>query len=148
MNASPNWEDLVLFFGLEASHYGSVTYSIEICEDALIEASHIPYLDLQSLEKLAPVLSQVVQQMKCTEEEAYDYLAHIRCPSASDQELYDNPELAHQLAEQSWDLQHLAGEAGKTLGYRGVILPDEYGYSYLIDMANREDELNLVSEEE
>lgn len=102
----------------------AITYSIELAEDDVIEANSFFFRD--DSEKLADLVSEVMELADCDEDDAEEYL--------SGRLNHDDPEI-------DWDIQKLMGEAGKALGYRAVQARDEQGAVWLVAMAGREKDL-------
>ena len=108
-------------------------YSIEVDEGDLIEASRLFYQDGADT-----LLDPVVRQLMA--------LAGVDADTAEG--LLEESLSAHELdvedpAELSWDIQRLTAECARRLGYRGVIVEDEQGSAYMIDMLGREADLSL-----
>lgn len=116
-----------LFFGASDCHYGDVTYKIEVSEEKIIDPNTFFYRD--DCEKLESIVAEVMELAECDEDEAEEYLSQRE---------------SHTDADIDWDIQALTAKAAKTLGYRGVEIPDEHGTSYMIDMLGHEDELEEV----
>lgn len=116
-----------LFFSPEPSHYGDYVYQLDIDENTIIDPDTFFYRD--DADKLGGIVKAVMNVCDCDEDEAEELLsqrAHL------DDE------------EEDWEIQHLTGKAAKQLGYRGAMVPDEHGTSYLIDMAGKEHELIVI----
>ncbi|WP_275289162.1 hypothetical protein [Halomonas elongata] len=114
-----------------------VTYSTEIDEDDIIEASQLFYHD--DAEKLDGLVEQVMEMVGCDEDTAEELIAQNEDVHSIDCDI--EPE---DLAEASWDIQRIAGEAAVILGYRGVEMEDEQGTAYLINMKGREADLEAA----
>lgn len=114
-----------------------VTYAIEVDEGAIIEAGQLFYHD--GAEKLSGLVEQVMQMVGCGEDTAEELIVQNEDVHnlATDIEPED-------LADISWDIQRIAGEAAVLLGFRGVEMEDEQGRVYLIHMAGREAELEVA----
>ncbi|PXX42228.1 hypothetical protein [Aquitalea magnusonii] len=110
------------------------TYSIEIDEDELINASSLFYHE--DAEKLSGLVSTLCNRLSISEDEAEDLISE----KVSGWDLIDSWD-----AEQDWDLQRLTASAAKILGYRGCIMKDEQGTLYMIDMLGREADLVKVN---
>ena len=104
-----------------------ITYSIEIDDNDIIEASSIFYHE--DAEKLDGLVQRVMGMLDCDEDTAEDMLSQK--DDCGDAEL-------------SWEIQALTAKAAKTLGFRGVSMQDEQGTCYMIDMLHRENELETV----
>lgn len=102
----------------------TITYSIELSEDEVIEANSFFYRE--DCDKLADLVAEVMDLAQCDEDDAEEYLSGRK---------------SHEDAEIDWDIQKLTGEAGKVLGYRAVEARDEQGTVWLVAMAGRESEL-------
>lgn len=109
------------------------TYEIEIEENSLINSFSI-FSEENSYALCKPFIDQVCSDLGCDEETAINLLS----------EKIDllNTDL-NWSSEMSWKLQLLSGKCARALGYRGVILNDEQGALYLIDMFKKEDELKI-----
>jgi len=114
-----------------------VTYAIDIDEGDLIDAEQLFYHE--GAEKLAPLVEQVVSMVGCDEDTAEELIAQTADVHGIDCDI--DPE---DLAEVSWEIQRITGEAAVMLGFRGVAMNDEQGRAYLIHMAGRADELEAV----
>ena len=114
-----------------------VTYALEIDEDAIIEAGQLFYHD--DAEKLSGLVEQVMQMVGCDEGTAEELIAQNEDVHNLDTDI--EPE---DLAEVSWDIHRIAGEAAVLLGFRGVEMEDEQGTAYLINMKGREAELEVA----
>ncbi|SEN65748.1 hypothetical protein [Halomonas caseinilytica] len=114
-----------------------VTYSIEIDEDDIIEAGQLFYHD--DAEKLDGLVQAVMDLTGCEEDTAEELIAQNEDVHSIDCDI--EPE---DLAEASWDIQRIAGEAAVILGYRGVEMEDEQGTAYLINMKGREADLEIA----
>ncbi|WP_415832369.1 hypothetical protein [Kerstersia similis] len=109
-----------------------VTYSIEIDENQVIEASRLFYRD--DAEKLQALVEDMASRYNIDAEEAESL---IEGRSAA----HDIIDDADEAAEASWDSQLYAARAATLLGFRGVAVDDEQGTAYMIDMLGREAEL-------
>ncbi|TFH85252.1 hypothetical protein EQG41_18235 [Billgrantia azerbaijanica] len=114
-----------------------ITYSIEIDEDDIIEAGRLFYHD--DAEKLQGLVERVMEVVGCDEDTAEELIAQNEDVHSIDCDI--EPE---DLAEASWDIQRIAGEAAVILGYRGVEMEDEQGTAYLISMKSREADLDAA----
>ncbi len=104
----------------------TITYSIDLNEDDVVEARTFFYRD--DSDKLSDVVAEVMELAECDEDDAEEYLSGRK---------------SHDDAEIDWDIQKLTGDAGKLLGYRAVMTEDEQGSVYLVAMAGRESELSV-----
>lgn len=128
-----------LFFALEPyvmTAGNHITYVIEVGDSDIIDAEALFFHE--QAEKLADLVAKVVQMVGCDEDAAEELIAQRKDVHSIDAGI--GPE---DLADISWDLQRIAGEAAVRLGFRGVAMNDEQGRSYLLDMAGRETELTL-----
>ncbi len=132
-----------------------ITYKKKINKNKLIKASDFSY---QDYDKLKPYIEKIMQQTGLNEEDALDLLSekfdiHGHLNKLQDtlefNQFLDNEDRGSMLdsfnklnkkdlGEYSWDLQHMAAELAKSLGYEGVELEDEQGIAYLIDMLGKE----------
>jgi len=104
-----------------------ITYSIEVDDDDIIEASRLFYHE--DAEKLDGLVQRVMAMLGCDEDTAEEMLSQK--DDCGDAEL-------------SWEIQGLTAKAAKALGFRGVSMKDEQGTCYMIDMLGRERELEAV----
>lgn len=111
-----------------------VTYKIEVADSDIIEASSLFFH--QGAEKLEGLVTQLAERFDVSESDAEKLIDE----SISIYDLDCNVE-AEDLAEASWDIQLATARAAKILGYRGVVVSDEQGAAYMIDLLNREAEL-------
>jgi len=114
-----------------------VTYAIEVGEDDLIDAEQLFYHE--DAERLAPLVEKVMEMVGCDEDTAEELIAQTEDVHSIDCDI--EPE---DLAEVSWEIQRITGEAAVMLGFRGAAMSDEQGRAYLIHMAGRENELEAV----
>lgn len=106
-----------------------VTYKIEIDDESLIHASSLFYHE--DADKLAGLVSEFCSRFDVDEDTAEEII--------SEREQLDSSE-----ADDLWSAQTFTARAAKILGYRGVIMKDEQGTLYMIDMLGRESELALI----
>lgn len=118
-----------------------LTYSIEIDESDIIEATSLFYHD--DSEKLNTLVAGVANIFGCDEQTARDLMDETETDIYRALPGRD----ADEYAELSWDTQRYAAEAGRILGYRCTAVRDEQGTSYMIDMLGRENELKLITGE-
>lgn len=110
------------------------TYSIEVDDDAIINAGRLFYHD--DAEKLSVLIAEVVSRYDVSEADAEALIEE----SASIYEVESSVE-PEDLAEAEWDIQHITAKAARALGFRAVRVTDEQGSSVMIDMLGRESEL-------
>ena len=142
-----------LFFGqdLETGRsHGGVTpwvYRVDIDPDEILEACALFHDD--GWEKIDHLPKNLAKELEI-EEELAEGLIDETANRFQRSVLFDLfPDKSSDfLADLSWKLQKIAGEAAIILGFRGVALDDEHGTSYLIDMLGREKELHLVESPE
>ena len=110
-----------------------VTYSLDIDEDEIIEASQLFYHE--DAEKLRALVAELAALMDIDESTAEALIEES-------QSVYDLDGInMEDAADLSWDVQHFTARAARVLGFRGVAVSDEQGTAYLIDMLGRENEL-------
>jgi len=111
----------------QMSACSTVTYSIEINEDEIIEAGSFFYQD--DCEKLNDIVEDIMDLAGCGREEAEEFLSQRE---------------SHSDAEIDWRIQGYAGEAAKVLGYKCAEAEDEQGTVYLVPMLDRENQLTMI----
>ncbi|WP_339118553.1 hypothetical protein [Halomonas sp. BMC6] len=111
-----------------------VTYSIEIEEDAIIEAGQLFYHD--DAEKLNTLVAELAEKLNIDEDDAEALIDESK--SIWDMDLDIEPE---DMADASWDVQVFTARAAQILGYRAVQVEDEQGASYMVSMMGREADL-------
>jgi len=82
------------------------------------------------------LVQQVAQMVGCDEDTAEELIAQREDVHSIDCDV--EPE---DMADVSWDIQHITAKAAKLLGFRGVEMDDEQGRMTLIDMLGREADL-------
>lgn len=108
----------------------AVVYELEIDEDDLLDsASRFRFIDDPAVDA---AVAEIAELVGCDESTALDLLSERASLSETDFP-FD--------AELDFSIQRIAGECAVKLGYRGVVLSDEQGSLYLIDMLGREAEL-------
>jgi hypothetical protein len=112
----------------------NITYTLEINDSDIIIADQMFYHE--DADKLAGLVENVMMMVSCDEDTAEDLIAQRTDVHSIDTDI--EPE---DLADISWDIQRITGEAAVLLGFRGVEMEDEQGRAYLIDMSGREVEL-------
>lgn len=111
-----------------------VTYSVEIDDDAIIEASQLFYHD--DAEKLADLVAELAEKLSIEEDDAEALIEESK--SIFDMDLDIEPE---DMADASWDVQVFTARAAQLLGFRAVEVEDEQGTSFMVSMMGRESEL-------
>lgn len=114
-----------------------ITYAIEVDDSDIIDADQLFFHE--DARKLAGLVEKVMQMVDCDEETAEELISQredVHCIETNIE-----PE---DLAETSWDIQRITGEAALLLGFRGAEMQDEQGVAYLIHMAGREADLVRV----
>lgn len=111
-----------------------VTYSIEIEDDALIQAGQLFYHD--DAEKLSDLVAELAEKLSIDEDDAEGLIEESK--SIWDMDLDIEPE---DMADASWDVQVFTARAAQLLGFRAVEVEDEQGTSYMVSMMGRESEL-------
>lgn len=104
----------------------TLTYSIDMGEDDVIEASSFFYRDDCGL--LNGIVASVMELTDCDEDQAQEYI--------SQRDSYCDAEI-------DWRIQGYTGEAAKLLGYGAASAQDEQGTVYIVPMMGRESILNL-----
>lgn len=110
-------------------------YKIEVDENDFIRAGSLFYHE--DAEKLAGLVSEFCEKYG-VDEGASEEIISERANAWSEIEDCD--------ADISWNVQHFTARAAKILGYRGVIVQDEQGGAWMVDMLGRESELELIGE--
>lgn len=114
----------------------ALTYSIEIDEDQIIEASQLFYHD--DAAQLESLVAELASRLDVSEEDAEALIEESKS-------VFDIDSIeAEDAADASWDVQLFTARAAKILGFRGVAVEDEQGTAYMIDMLGRESELNAA----
>lgn len=107
----------------------AVVYSIEIDENEIIDARSLFYHE--DAAKLDALVSQFCARFNVDADTAEEIISERQQLDTCD-------------ADDSWDAQIFTARAAKILGYRGVIVSDEQGTAYMIDMCGREAELQVI----
>lgn len=140
INSNGRFGDFLFFAAAEyvmTAAKGHVTYSLEQDEDRIIDAEQMFYHE--NAAALAPLVERVMGMVGCDEDTAEELIAQRTDVHAIDANIE-----AEDLAEVSWDIQRITGEAAVALGFQGVSMNDEQGRAMLIKMTGREGELALV----
>ncbi len=149
-------------------HENPLTYELEHDEDEFLDVNRIPYLDIEEIEKINPIIEKIKSLTGVDDEEAMnllserygldsfyhqleEYVNFYEDQDQNEEEKARKKELYKKLSKKdlgdiSWTIQKFAGMAAKALGFKGAKLTDEQGTSYLIDMKGREKELKLANE--
>lgn len=114
-----------------------ITYAIDVEECDIIDAERLFFHE--DAEKLGGLVEKVMEMVGCDEDTAEELIAQREDVHRIDTDI--EPE---DLADISWDIQRITGEAAVLLGFRGVGMEDEQGRAYLIYMAGREEDLEVV----
>ncbi|WP_299314222.1 hypothetical protein [uncultured Halomonas sp.] len=114
-----------------------IAYAIEIDDSDIIVAEQLFFHE--DAEKLSGLVEKVMQMVGCDEDAAEELIAQREDVHNIDTDI--EPE---DLADISWDIQRITGEAAVLLGFRGVEMEDEQGRAYLIHMAGREADLEVA----
>jgi hypothetical protein len=114
-----------------------ITYAIDVEDCDIIDAEQLFFH--KDAEKLAGLVEKVMEMVGCDEDTAEELIAQREDVHGIDCDI--DPE---DLADISWDIQRISGEAAVLLGFRGVEMEDEQGRAYLIHMAGREAELEVA----
>lgn len=125
-----------LFFSSDVYHMtasAATVYSIEIDENAIIEAGSLFYHE--DAERLVGLVGELAECLSIDEDTAEKLIEE----GASVHDL-DSIE-PEDMADASWDVQRFTARAAKLLGFRGVAVQDEQGTAYMIDMLGHEQEL-------
>ncbi|WP_252109071.1 MULTISPECIES: hypothetical protein [unclassified Halomonas] len=126
-----------LFFADEAYTMTAgdhLTYSIEINEDDIIEASQLFYH--ADAEKLSDLVAELAAKLSIDEDDAEALIDESK--SIFDLDLDIEPE---DMADASWDVQIFTARAAQILGFRAVEVEDEQGAAFMVSMMGRESEL-------
>jgi hypothetical protein len=113
------------------------TYKIEIDEGDIINASSLFYEDADGV--LIPLVERAANEFGISKEIAEQLIEE----SASIYDV-DTDIDAADLADASWRTQFYSAKAAAMLGYRGVRVRDEQGYSVMIDMKDHEIDMILL----
>lgn len=128
-----------LFFSGEAYRMGPwsvITYKLEIDEDQIISARRLFWHD--DAEKLAGLVEDLATRLDCDADTAEALIEE----TTSIYDVADDLGIdAEDLADISWDIQHISAKAAGLLGFRGVAVSDEQGASFMINMVGHEAEL-------
>lgn len=128
-----------LFFAGEAYRMSAcavTTYKIEVDDEEIISARRLFWHD--DAEKLTGLVEDLANRLGCDADTAEALIEE----KTSIFDIADDLGLdAEDLADISWDIQHVSAQAARLLGFRGVAVSDEQGVSFLIDMAGRAGEL-------
>jgi hypothetical protein len=104
-----------------------VVYQIDLDDADVIDAGSLFFHEQAGA--LAGLVAEVQAMTGCDEDEAEDLISQkTDCGDA----------------EQSWDIQRIAGRAARILGFRAVKMQDEQGAAYLVDMLGRESDLQTA----
>lgn len=117
-----------------------VIYSIEMETSEIIEAGQI--FCHEDAAKLDGLVEQVMEMVGCDQDTAEDLIAQNEDVHNIDCDV--EPEY---LADASWDIQRITGEAAVMLGFRGAVMQDEQGAAYLIRMKGHEADLQAAGEQ-
>lgn len=112
-------------------------YSIELKSSKIIDAGQIFYHE--DAAKLDGLVDQVMEMVGCDEDTAEELIAQNEDVHNIDCDV--EPE---DLADTSWNIQRITGEAAVILGFRGVEMQDEQGTAYLIHMKGHDAELEAA----
>lgn len=130
-----------LFFSCSPYAVGKYThiYKINVDENDIIDADRLFYHeDAAALDSL---VHEVMEMAGVDEDTAEDLISQKK-------DVFGLDELGHmdgsELADMSWDIQHITARAAVMLGFRGAAMLDEQGTCYLIDMLGRESELRVT----
>jgi hypothetical protein len=110
------------------------TYTIEIDEDEIIDAARLFWHEEAA--RLQPFVARVAAMCGVDEDTAEELIQQ-----SADIHSVDSDVAPEDLADMSWEIQHITAQAAVVLGFRGVAMDDEQGTAYLIDMLGREAEL-------
>ena len=128
-----------LFFSGEAYCMGPwsvITYKLEIDEDQIISARRLFWHE--DAEKLAGLVEDLATRLGCDADTAEALIEE----TTSIYDVADDLGIdAEDLADISWDIQHISAKAACLLGFRGVAVSDEQGASFMINMIGHEAEL-------
>ncbi|WP_280568300.1 LPD38 domain-containing protein [Chromohalobacter sp. 296-RDG] len=136
INNRGNFGSFLFFSSDRGVHGGEKNYRVEIDPKDIISSKSLFYDE--SAEQLEPLVQRVQEMANVDEDAAIELIEQNTDPHELD---HIEPEDASDL---SFDIQSITAEAARTLGYKGVSLPDEHGTSYMIDMAGHEADMELL----
>lgn len=137
INASGRFGEFLFFSADEAyvmTAGAFVTYSLYLDASQVIEAEQLFYHD--HADRLDVLVQRVAEMVGCDAKMAEELIAQ-----REDVHNIDSDIEAEDLAEVSWDIQRITGEAAVLLGFAGVSMDDEQGRAYLVHMKDRQSEL-------
>ena len=136
-----------------------ITYKMDVDENELLDINKLPYIDSDDYKKIKPIINEVEKVTGLSESESLDLLSERYSLTEFFNKLEDYYNFYHEQDKNSeeksrklklyenlknkdigdieWMIQKFSGEVAKKLGYKGAILTDEQGSSYLIDMLGR-----------
>ena len=112
----------------------TITYTIEIDDEAVIDASELFYHD--EAEKLNGLIEEVADQFGVDAE-----TAEALIEQSSDISFVESSVEPEDLADASWDIQLYSAKAAEILGYKAISMEDEQGTAIMVNMLGRETEL-------
>lgn len=128
-----------LFFAGEAYRMAAgsvITYKTELNEAEIISARRLFWHD--DAEKLSGLVAELAGRLDCNGDLAEALIEE----TTSIYDVADDLGIdAEDLADISWDIQHIIAKAACLLGFRGVAVSDEQGVSFMINMVGHEAEL-------
>ena len=114
-------------YAMVAGEY--VTYTIDVDADDMISAGSLFYHEEAG--KLDSLIAKFCERFDVDIDTAEEIISGRKELDGCD-------------ADDGWDVQLFAARAAKLLGFRGVVVADEQGAAYMIDMQGREAELERV----
>lgn len=143
--------EFLFFAGSAYLAHGSIAYKIEIEEENLISSAQI--FDQENAEQiLEDEIKEVMEACSCKEqtamsliEESITYHELLKARLENGKLTYEEyEELIENCGEVEWDIQTIIALCAKKLGYEGVVINDEHGSSYMINMTGKESKLKRI----
>lgn len=134
LNKKGLWGDFI-FFTCENSHYGKISYELDIDDDEILSCEDIAYSDLvdNEVNKLAECI-----KFQTGIELDFDTVQNLLSEQLS---VYGVEEIADfyindcsLYADFTIEQQKLTAKAAKKMGYNVVKINDEFGKSYMVDI--------------
>lgn len=107
-----------------------VVHEIELDESEIIEARGL--FHHEDAAKLDALVAEFCRRFGVDTDTAEDII--------SEREQLDSCD-----ADDLWDVQHYTARAAKLLGFRAVLVSDEQGGAYMVDMLGREADLKVAA---
>jgi len=106
----------------------TVTYKLDLDDDQIIEAGSIFYQEGSDSEAMQQLVAEVAARFDVDEDTAAELIGE----EASLFDVCDDVD-----SDDSWDLQHFTARAARLLGFTAVVVEDEQGTAYMIDMTHK-----------